>query len=736
MLLWLYATALFTGSALLFWIQPMFSKMALPLLGGAPSVWTASMVFYQAALLSGYAFTHWFIQRWGVRRHSLVHLGLFGLALLTLSFTLPDRGPTFSDHPMVWLFLLHIKSIGLPFAVIACTAPMLQKWFERTAHPSANDPYFLYAASNAGSLSALLAYPLFLEPLFPLAWQNRFWSAGCVVLFFLIIACAVVMWRSSGNGPFACRTNVRTSQETVSVVRRARWVMLAFVPSSLLLGVTTYITTDIAAIPLLWVIPLAIYLLTFILTFARRPIVSHSSILKYHAFWVLPPVFLFFSPLKLHAGLDFPIHLTAFFLAAMVCHGELVRNRPHPDRLTQFYLWISVGGVCGGIFNALLAPAVFNLALEYPLAIMFACMLRPRKRLEEKRGFKRGVIYGLCAALLLLLIGPSLGNQATTVNIGLFGLALASSVIGSYCIDRIERPVTVGLIFLVMTGIDVHLSARYQPVIHRDRSFFGPMQIRYDARRDCYLFNHGTTLHGVQSRDPERRGEPLSYYHRSGPFSQIVETLNRYGGMKRSAVVGLGVGVIGAYSQPGQEMTFYEIDPAVERVARDSRYFTFLDDSPARTSVVIGDARLAMKHAPRHAYDSIFLDAFSSGSIPTHLLTEEAMTIYTDKLTEDGFLIFQISNRYLDLEPVLANLAHTAGMTGTIRKDLEIGQDEEMDMKVASVWTVMTRQPKRLETLTGDPRWKPLSNPRNIPLWTDDYSNILRVLKRPTFSLH
>ena len=724
----LYAVTLFLGAALLFSVQPMVAKMVLPLLGGSPEVWNTCMAFYQAALLAGYAYAHLVTIRLGLRVQSALHLTLLILAFLLLPIGIPEgstRALSPAADPTPWLLGTLLATVGLPFFAVAATAPLLQRWFAATGHPAAADPYFLYAASNLGSMLALLAYPLALEPSLNTRRQSEFWAASFVLLIALTTACAATTWSRHGAADLPTETDGRGDDAERPGLRTwLGWVALAFVPSSLLLGVTTYLTTDIAAIPLLWVIPLALYLLTFILVFARRPTLAHG------AARALPVAVMLLLP-ALCAGLVqplwIPLHLLTFFLAALVCHGALARRRPAARHLTAFYLVLSLGGVAGGVFNALVAPRVFDRVAEYPLAIVLACAAwalaaRPAgtAAVRPRDVALLLVIFGLTAALVTDLGGcaeTALGPLGVMIDSGLLTLVGAT-----YRARPLRFALGVGALLLAC-GLAPGVDGR---PLHKERSFFGVLRVTEVQPGNYHRLFHGSTLHGQQCLNRGRRREPLSYFTRSGPIGDVFAAFGRRPAGRRSvAIVGLGAGSLAAYAEPGSHWTFYELDPAVVRIARDPRYFTFLSDCRAATTLVLGDARLRLRHAPEHGYDLIVLDAFSSDAPPVHLLTREAFRLYLRKLAPGGWLVFNISNRYLDLDPVLGAQARDAGLTCRLRYDTKPTRAEKQQGKQASIWAVMAARAADLGPLADHPNWKP---PRLRPgdtAWTDDYASLL-----------
>jgi hypothetical protein len=724
----LFASTLFLSAALLFSVQPMVAKMTLPLVGGSPAVWGTCMVFFQAALLGGYAYAHAMTKWLGVRRHAMVHVGLFILPVFLLPLGISAaaaRSAPSAENPAPWLLGLLCTTVGLPFLMVATSAPLLQRWFASTGHPAAADPYFLYAASNVGSLLALLAYPFVLEPTLRLAQQSAAWALGYYLLLAFVLACAVVVIRSKDEGGKSTDPPPAAPRgDQLATGRIVRWIVLAAIPSSLMLGVTTHVSTDIVSIPLWWVMPLVLYLLTFILTFARRPPLPHAWMVR-----ALPMAAVLLAlVMSITLGIQLllvPIHLLTFFLAAMVCHGELARLRPPREHLTGFYLAISLGGVLGGIASALVAPVVFSGVAEYPLALVLACLVAPAKG-PGATGPRQRVLdvaipaaMGLCLWALVHLINvrPDSSRYDLVAKI-LFGLAAFA------CFSLKDRPVR----FALGLGAVLLAGGTYESglgrVLYQHRNYFGVLRVTHSAAGNYHRLIHGHTMHGQQSLDPERRHEPLSYFYRTGPIGQVFDVFR---GFPAVAVIGLGAGTLACYAEPGQRWVFYEIDPGVERVARRSEYFTFLEDSRAdSTKVFLGDARLRLRDAPQHGFGLIVLDAFSSDAIPAHLLTREALQLYRSKLASGGIMAFHISTRYVDLAPVLATLARDAGMTCLVRRDLRVSPQEARLGKEASIWAVMADGEQDLHGLVKDSRWQaPQPDPARAT-WTDDFSNIVQ----------
>jgi hypothetical protein len=706
----LYALTVFVGAALLFLLQLVFARLALPLLGGAPAVWNTAMVFYQALLLAGYGYAHLLSSRAPLKIQVLVHGGLLAVTIGALPFAIPAGWePPGGESPVPWLLGLLAVAVGLPFFAVSATSPLLQKWFAASGHPAAADPYFLYAASNAGSLLGLLAYPLWIEPNSTLGWQCGAWAAGFGGLGLLSTGCGARVWRTDGRAAGAAGG----AGSAPSARRRRRWVMLAAVPSSLMLSVTTYLTSDIAAVPLLWALPLALYLLTFILVFARRPWLPHAAARRALPLLLVPVAMLLATgattPVPLLAGL----HLAGFFVAALVCHGELAADRPAAAQLTGFYLWLSLGGVLGGAFNALLAPLVFDTVAEYPLMLVAAAWLGlPRDRDFRRSDLALPAALALVAGGLLALV-PGEGAARTFAVNGL-------PVLGCFLMSA------YGPRFALALGA-VLLVSRLAPeqerrTLARVRGFFGIHRVVADESGRFHLLFHGKTVHGMQSLDPAGRRVPLGYYHPAGPLGDVFANL-----AGPVAAVGLGTGAVAAYGKTGQPFTFYEIDPLVVRLAADPRHFRYLADSPARIEVVTGDARLTLAKAPAARYQLILLDAYSSDSIPVHLLTREALRGYLSKLAPGGRLAFHISNRHLDLRPVVGELARVAGLVAFHRED-DAGDGEAAEGNASSRWVVMARRAEDLGPLPRSRHWQPLAGDPAGRVWTDDHSSVWQVL--------
>ena len=719
----------------------MAAKMILPSLGGTSSVWTVCMLFFQTILLMGYLYAQLTISRLGVLRQSIMHslIILIPVAVLPAIASLSAWLPASSD-PTVYLLLALVSHVGLPFFVLSTTAPMLQTWFANTTHPAAKDPYFLYWASNFGSSIGLLAYPFLIERYFNLASQTWLWTHGYYFFVALTFVCLFALQRSAliFNRDPSAKSALNSAPASVismdkprpSFYRRLRWTALAFAPSSLFLGTTTYISTDIAVVPMLWIIPLTLYLLSFILVFGRQSIVVQEFLARRLPFLVVATAVTIFSHATNPPWLLIPLHLLTVFVAAMVCHGELVNDRPEPKHLTEFYTWISLGGVAGGLFNALVAPTLFAIPLEYPLAMIIAASLIPRSgqmkehtRLIRWLDFLLPLILGGLLVGLLTFLQSNRSLPLRFVHNLIFGLA------GIVCLSFAKRAVRFALALGAVMVSSLLYTGPYGRILTTARSFFGVHRVMLDKTENYHLLLHGSTVHGMQSVLASRRLEPLSYYSASGPIGQIFGLEAKDNRALPVGIVGLGTGSLACYGQPGQQFVFYEIDPVVEHIARDRRYFTFLSDCPARTTVILGDARISLRRAADHYYGVIVLDAFSSDAIPVHLLTKEAIELYLSKLGAGGLLALHISNRHFDLEPVLSDLERELGLFGLIQNDLEIGESEQRNGKEPSRWVIMARQRQDLAVLSKDARWRLLDIRGSGKPWTDNFSNIVEVLR-------
>jgi hypothetical protein len=644
------------------------------------------------------------------------------------------------ESPIVWLVKALLLSIGLPFFVLSSNGPLLQSWLSRSRLRLSRNPYSLYSASNLGSLVGLLSYPILIEPRMRLVTQNFAWGILFGGLLVLVFSCAVIARRFSDSGIQEELPGSEVSDKgataadlpatDASPMRPFRWMALAFVPSSLMLGVTTYLTTDIASIPLLWIIPLATYLVSFVIVFSQRPLFRWQSLARVLPILAVTLIFLILSRATQPMALLIVVHILFFFVACMTCHGQLADERPTSERLTDFYLWLSLGSVAGSACTAILAPNIFKFVLEYPVAIVAACVLRPT---ASKVGHEKGrlwldlafpVLVG-ALALCLVAIEPVFDWGSVYLRNGVvIGIPLVFAFL------FVDRRIRFGLgLTAVIAGSWSHLSS-YGMTLHAERNFFGISRVTTSRDGSTHFLVHGSTLHGRQRMEPEGQCEPLTYYHRTGPAGDIFRWLQAKDGAKRVALIGLGAGSLGCYAVPGQEWTFYEIDPAVIRLAQNTNYFTYLGKcTRAEARIIPGDARLRIREAPPAMFDLILVDAFSSDAIPVHLMTVEALNLYLSKLATGGLLAFHISNRYLELEPVLGSLAKELKLVARTRDDWSLDPSEAAAGKEQSQWVVLVRVEKDLLLLSRSSRWLPIDHDKAAAVWTDDFSNVLSVFK-------
>jgi hypothetical protein len=629
----------------------------------------------------------------------------------------------------------------LPATALAATSPLLQRWYAETARRD-TEPYFLYVTSNAGSLGALLAYPIAIEPLLTLTAQAEVWRVGYWIWVALATTCGLTMLAlrrlqtTSNNPSNDSQVRVTATPKASSVSIRPAptgrevggWIALAAIPASLLQGCTLFLTTDLASVPLLWVIPLALYLATFVVTFSRMGRSTVRLADRALPFLAVAVLYMILSRSTQPVLLILALHLVFLLAAGLVCHGRLVERRPAPEHLTRFYLALAFGGVAGGAFNAFLAPLLFRTVAEYPLAIAAACTALPgRRRLGQPAAsshWLRDLAWAMALGILTLCLGlviPWLLGQGARWRDGVvFGIASVS------CCTQLDRPRRLALSVAGVFAAGLWLQSLWAGTRHTERNFFGITRVTLNASADMHQLVHGNTFHGRQFRDGSRRDEPLTYYHRQGPLGGVFEALRERKPAARIGVIGLGIGSMAAYARAADSWVFYEIDPAVLRVSVDTQWFTFLADCPTTDlRLVPGDARLRLREAEDGAYDLLVLDAFSSDSIPVHLLTREALTMYRQKLRVDGWLLAHISNRYLNLEPVLAALAKDAGWACRSAEDF---RENDHPGKEPSHWIIMARSEDSLGRLSRLSRWVPAERSDRVSLWTDQRSSVFEVL--------
>jgi hypothetical protein len=866
-LMFAFAFTLFVSASLLFLVQPLVGKLLLPYMGGTPAVWNTCMVFFQALLLAGYAYAHLLTRIEDPRKQLLVHalvlllplaplflLGYFNVGIVASFWPAPSV-----TNPIPWLLMVLLLTAGLPFFAVSATAPLLQKWFAGTDHPDAKDPYFLYGASNVGSMGALLAYPALVEWAMKLSEQRFWWTMCYLVLIGLILLAGVLaltmparrrvqLAGAEGDTAALTGTGVTTTAgsekgrpaegantanddagetgRVPTVFDRIRWVLLAFVPSSVMLGVTTYMTTDIAAMPLLWILPLALYISSFIFVFSRLPMwLTISAVLllpvflagwlnasaaleftSWEGFYESSKKFLntplrdlnlhhllvlalggmlvatcFRTPTTIHtlmvvmaplAGLAIAfeweirrflelrnyeailLHLGVLYVVAMACHGELARTRPRTRYLTEFYLLMSLGGVLGGMFNTLLAPVVYDRVWEYPLVVAFMLLLMPWPGSEKEKGWDAAdswtvAVFGFAVGLLLLVlfVARVTVQQKEAMDWVQKNFAPQFQPVGQFLASQLPDD----------EGTDTTTGSGWQrsrEVIWRERNFFGTFTVvkytyAHPADGKKYVYHkmyHGTTTHGMQlvsttNKDPDaqKTTDPLTYFHRTGPIGDLFRDRARLDRPLKMAVLGVGTGTLAAYAQKGWEITLFEIDPAVVKVARDPNYFTYLSDAEARgatVKVILGDGRQEFKKVEDGQFDLIFMDAFTSDAVPVHLLTQEAAEMYMNKLAPGGLIIFNIANRYLSFEPILGNLCAKEGWAGLVG----YGEEDLAIDRYGNAWVVIGKDEESLgmlpyvKELNGEgeasDRWQKADDKRPwLGVWTDDYANLFSVFK-------
>ncbi|WP_347312248.1 spermidine synthase [Defluviimonas sp. SAOS-178_SWC] len=713
----IFTATIFLSASLLFFVQPLFARIVLPQIGGAPAVWTTAMLFFQSVLIGGYLYAHLVTRYLPVPAQIAVHLLLWVSALCFLPLAIPEGWRYEPGTPAVWQTLaLFGLGVGVPFAVLSANAPLIQFWYARSDGPSSDDPYFLYGASNLGSLAALLAFPLVAEPLFGATLIGKGWAMGFVALGAFLLASGVSATRGSGWTP----VRAEAPAAPVGLGQIGRWTLLAFIPSSMMLAVTTKISTDIGAIPLVWVIPLSLYLLSFVLTFTRRPLMSLGVLRIFYlaALGWLGAVFTGLSGAHVNlygvAGL-----IAAFFAVAMFAHTRLYDARPDGRHLTLFYLVMSVGGALGGLFNSIIAPVVFDSLAEGGVTTLLAATLVLSKEMRLTRGLAtRGAVAGAIAALPLILAVTVFGiADWLTLKLVMFGLAAVVAVLLRRTVPAAALAagiVTVSGTYLIPDGD-----------IFRDRSFFGTHRVMDGDGMRHYA--NGTTIHGAERLSDYSRAkpQPLFYYHPNAPMARVL-TSDIGRSAKSVGIVGLGVGSLACYRNEGQDWQFYEIDAVVDRIARNPDYFTFMSACAGDAPTHLGDARMVLAAQEGLKYDILIIDAYGSDAVPMHLTTHEAMQLYLDRLAPDGVLLYHITNRYYAIQRPLARSAEALGLVARIenhpgRPDVDPGD-------TASRVVMLARSEAALGDMASDARWQELRSDGER-LWTDDFANLLSILE-------
>ena len=728
-----YTAAIFTSALLLFSVQPLFTKMVLPRLGGSPAVWSVAMVFFQSLLLGGYAYAHYLMQIRNRVIAVVIHLVLLVIAFTTLPLTIaagwdapPATGYAF------WLLALFAVSIGLPFFALAANNPLLQAWFVRTGHKDGPDPYFLYASSNIGSFLALLSYPILLEPMFTLRMQNDIWTWGYLLLIALILFCGVLLLRAPAWQPPALAAD-DVAQAAPTPRMRWRWIFLAAVPSGLLIAVTAHISTDVAAAPLLWVLPLSLYLLTWVLVFQSRPLLPHRWVMLIQPLAISSVIVLLAIGGEQNLLLTLGGHLLCFFVIAMACHGELAKARPPARYLTGYYVALSFGGMVGGLFAGLVAPYTFSWIAEYPILVVLAVLCVPAA-LTRPPALERW-FWPALAFFAAALISPvymykafALTDQTRVLVIGavaIVGMIFAVLVKA----DRVKLA-AIAFLALALTRIYPSDDGRVETV----RSFFGVHKIVVTTDGKYHVLMHGTTIHGAEQflddagKPLTGRPEPISYYHRDGGIGLAIEAVRaRKSAPLRVAAIGLGSGSLACASKPGESWKFFEIDQSMVDTARDPKYFRFISECDPGMQPVMGDARLTFAREPDGVYDLIIIDAYSSDAIPIHLATVEAMKIYKTKLAPDGAVMVHVSNRHLELASVIVGIAEANGLNSWVYNE-DTGRDADYIFSTNVV--ISARDPADVGDLATSSKWSLTAANKDQRVWTDDYSNVLGAVWR------
>ncbi|MGZ5056702.1 MAG: fused MFS/spermidine synthase, partial [Methylobacter sp.] len=692
---------------------------------------------YQSILFLGYLYAHYLSTRYNQHRQIQIHTALILISFLALPLALPENTvPPTDSNPTFWLLWTLFLAIGLPFFVVSTTAPLIQKWFANVGHHTSHDPYYLYAASNTGSLIALLSYPFLLEPNIGLANQKSYWSVGYLILCLLIAGCAFVLWKN--------RQATAEQQESVdsvadgnslSLTTKLHWLALAFVPSSLLLGLTNFISTDIASVPLLWIIPLTLYLLSFVIVFSKWNDKIHPLMVKLQPIFLVPFIaYAFINPADLPYWAYLILHLIAFFFAVMVCHGELAKLRPHTRHLTTFYLIMSFAGMLGGMFNTFVAPFVFNAVYEYPIMIVAALLLRPG-RITRNSALANSPLPQIIAPALLVIAGIIL--YASVDDLLQYFDIIVISLIGLTLLTFLLRARPLG--FALMTGAIIFLALGVHGLsshtLYQERTFFDVLAVREAVLTDeqgqpesYHELFHGTTKHGAQRLAANLSQIPLTYYSRPGPMGQLFKEYDNTDQAWNIGVVGLGAGALACYAKDQQHWTLYEIDPLVVDIAGNPAYFTYLSQCARNATMRVGDARLSLEKEPDQHFDLLIMDAFSSDSVPTHLLTKEALELYFKKLKPNGILAFHMTNRHLSLKKVLSINAEALHLASLIQ---EFKPQQEIPLVVATDWVVMAKHAETLEplrlSLLG--KWQKMPLYFDMKPWTDDFTNIVSIWK-------
>jgi spermidine synthase len=706
---------------LLFSLEPMFAKMILPLMGGAANVWIAAMMFYQLALVVGYAYAH-LGSALSLRRQWAVHIGLAALAAFALPLAVPASwSPPASGNPVLALFCMMTLAVGAPFAILSATAPLVQRWFA-AARPK-DDAYALYAVSNAGSFAALFAYPFVVEPAFSVTRQSHYWSYGYGALILTLGVVGAYAAQRFAPRAASAATPATEGDDRINAKLILRWLALAAIPSSLMLSTTSFVSTDIASMPLLWVVPLAIYLFAFVVAFSAQSKAAGRFSAFLYPILIAPLVIVLAPTLGKSSSNEIwtlPLHLAAYACAAVLCHCELAQAKPSARRATLFFFVVACGGALGGVFNSLLAPMLFSDIYEYPIGLALACLALPTtERWLRPVPIALALLAGAATALAEGLPEPVDPNDLRYLLE--YKALILVGVLLLVVVRRAPLALSTGVAAALIGAIAASASTN---LVFAERNFYGVNRVRDVAQLDLRRMEHGTTVHGLLALDAAHRYTPLGYYNPLGGIAEATFAAARAPAEPKIAVVGLGAGEMVCNGAANWTYDFYEIDPGVAHIAGDAALFPFLKDCPAGHTLTLGDGRLMLRKAADASYDAVLLDAFTSDSIPTHLLTREALAEYLRKLKPQGLLILHLSNRYFNLTPVVAAAARDLGVYGAAR--LRVGSTlASTQLPIyGSLVVALSPTQSSLEPLL-DMGWRRLKPLPDVVAWTDDWSDLL-----------
>jgi hypothetical protein len=755
-----FAVTVLLSAFLLFQVQLIISKYILPLFGGAPSVWNICMLFFQVLLLFGYGYSHFLASRFPLRAQAVIHgtVLISALAVLALAWSrwatplTPglDWKPQAADSPVWKILQLLAVTVAIPFSLLSTTGPLLQNWFSRTQ--TGNSPYRLYALSNAGSLLGLLTYPFLLEWAFTLKHQAQIWSSGYLVF---IAVCAGIAWQIRGSSGAATEASFDTiapesiDQNTPPLAKYLLWVAFSACSSTMLLATTNLLCQDLMVVPLLWVVPLSLYLVSFILTFDSNRWYRRS------VFW---PLYFLVLGLALRSlgyngktAFQILVCCAALFVVCMVCHGELSRSKPASRHLTSFFFMVATGGALGGIFVVIIAPAIFSGFWEFQIALLFCGLLLFLAFILEDRSGRSERFSWIASVVILptflvahvMRLFPNVAALSFLTNECYTGAIAVAVLVGAKFLRKNQSKGTardLGSAFpwqpitaLALLGVLAITAYSYtavgaQKILFYKRNFFG---VKYVTQTpELVEFASGSTIHGAQFKNPAQRAIPTIYYRLESGIGLLLSNYPREASGKKNlrvGTIGLGVGTLASYARPGDYFRFYEIDPAVPLLSLGpDPFFHFLKDSPASIDVVMGDGRLSLEREAAQGalqrFDILVADAFSSDAVPVHLLTREAAGIYLQHLRPGGVLAFNISNRFLELAPVIAGLSREYHLSAVQVRDRY------------SLWILLSRDPEAFRMPNFRQRATPVVLRKEPLLWTDDYSNVFAVLGRQQFA--